>query len=205
MKMLLRSLLVLLPLALAAQVNAAVSVGKAAPEFTLLDPDGNPHSLSDYEGNVVVLEWVNHGCPFVRKHYDSGNMQKLQTDFTGKDVVWLTICSSAPGQQGHQTGGGWKKAIAAKGMASTELLIDESGSVGRMYGAKTTPHMYVIGPDGILAYMGAIDSIRSTRQSDIAKADNYVAKAVESVLAGEEVATPVTNPYGCNVKYRRDS
>ena len=189
--------------AITSTLHAAVSIGKPAPDFTLTDPDGNRHALSDYAGRIVVLEWVNHGCPFVGKHYGSGNMQKLQKTYTGADVVWLTICSSAPGQQGHESAAGWKKEIAAKGMAPTALLMDEAGAVGRMYGAKTTPHMYVIDSKGNLAYMGAIDSIASTRVADVEKAENYVVAAIASIKAGEPVAKPTSNPYGCNVKYSR--
>lgn len=184
---------------------SAASVGEKAPDFTLTDIYGETHSLSDYAGKVVVLEWVNYGCPFVQKHYNSGNMQALQKSAKEKDVVWLTICSSAEGKQGYMTDAQWREESEKKGAHSTATLIDESGAVGRAYGATVTPHMYVIRPDGALAYNGAIDSIPSARISDIAKAENYVAAAMDAVLAGKAVETPKSKPYGCGIKYSRDS
>jgi peroxiredoxin len=192
-------------LALAASVHAGVEIGKAAPDFTLKDSNGNARSLSEFAGKVVVLEWVNHGCPFVQKHYNSKNMQALQAKYTAKEVVWLTICSSAPGQQGHETPAKWNEVNAAKGYAGSALLIDEPGKVGRLYGAKTTPHMFVVATDGTLAYNGAIDSIKSSNPSDIAKAQNYVAAAIDEIVAGKAVTTATSAPYGCGIKYASDS
>jgi len=181
--------------------NAEVSIGQPAPDFTLTDCSGKKVSLSDYKGKVVVLEWVNHGCSFVVKHYGAGNMQKLQADATAKGVVWLSICSSAPSKQGHMTGGDASKACAEKKTASTAYLLDESGEVGKKYGAKRTPEMYVIDANGVLVYHGAIDDKKSTNPGDIAGSKNYVAAALDEVLAGKPVSTPKTEAYGCSVKY----
>lgn len=192
-------------LGLAASVQAGVEIGKPAPDFTLTDSHGKAHSLSDFAGKVVVLEWVNHGCPFVQKHYNSKNMQGLQAKYTAEGVVWLSICSSAPGMQGHGSPDEWNKMNEKKGFAGSALLIDEPGKVGKLYGAKTTPHMFVIDKKGVLVYNGAIDSIRSSNQADIAKAQNYVAAALDEVLASKSVTTTTSQPYGCSVKYASDS
>jgi peroxiredoxin len=178
------------------------SVGKPAPDFTLTDAGGAKRSLSDHKGKYVVLEWVNHGCPFVKKHYDSGNMQSLQKELTGKDVVWLSICSSAKGKQGHYSAGEWKKVAQEKGMASTAVLLDEGGTVGKTYGAKTTPHMYVVNPEGVLIYKGAIDDRPTADAADVKGAHNYVRAAVEESMSGKKVAAANTTPYGCSVKYQ---
>ena len=181
--------------------NAEVSIGQPAPDFTLTDCSGKKVSLSDYKGKVVVLEWVNHGCPFVAKHYGSGNMQKLQADAAAKGVVWLSICSSAPGKQGHMTGGDASKKCAETQSAATAYLLDESGEVGKTYNAKVTPEMVVIDANGVLVYQGAIDDKKSTNPGDIAGAKNYVSAALDEVLAGKPVSTPKTDAYGCSVKY----
>lgn len=182
----------------------ATAHADAAPEFTLKDAHGNEHSLSDFEGKIVVLEWVNHGCPFVVKFYSGGHMQALQKEMVDQGVVWLSICSSAPNQQGWMTPEDQAKTITEKGIKATAVLLDESGTVGRAYGARTTPQMVVIDAEGKIRYNGAIDSIRSTNSADIERADNYVRAAVASVKAGEEVAIPRTQPYGCSVKYSRN-
>jgi peroxiredoxin len=182
-------------------VNAA-EIGKAAPDFKLKDHTGKEYSLSEFKGKNVVLEWYNHDCPFVRKHYDSGNMQKLQKEYSGEDTVWLTIISSAPGEQGHRDPAGIKKERDAEKMASLTTLIDESGVVGRSYDAKTTPHMYIVDASGVLRYQGAIDSIRSADKNDITKAENYVASAMAAIKKGESVKVAKTNAYGCGVKYK---
>jgi hypothetical protein len=160
-------------------------------------------SLSDFKGKVVVLEWTNYSCPFVVKHYGSGNMQKLQADAAAKGVVWLSICSSAPNQQGHATPADALKACAEKNSAATAYLIDESGATGRAYGAKRTPEMYVINADGILVYQGAIDDKKSVDPADIATAKNLVAAAIDETLAGKPVSTPETEAYGCSIKYAK--
>ena len=193
----------LLLLALATWAHAEAEIGKPAPAFTLPSCESKSVSLSDYKGKVVVLEWTNYSCPFVVKHYGSGNMQKLQADSTAKGVVWLSICSSAPKQQGHATPADTLKACIEKNSAATAYLIDESGATGRAYGAKRTPEMYVINADGILVYQGAIDDKKSVDPADIATAKNLVAAAIEETLAGKPVSTPETEAYGCSIKYAK--
>jgi hypothetical protein len=200
-KLLSSSIIAAAALVLAVGANAAVEIGKPAPNFTLTDTHGKAHALADYAGKVVVLEWINLGCPYVQKHYDSQHMQNLQKTYTGKEVVWLTICSSAPGTQGNLSPAEWNKEIAAKSISSSAVLIDEPGKVGRLYGAKTTPHMFVVDPAGALVYDGGIDNMATTNVADLAKATNYVAAALDSVLAGKPVATATSKPYGCSVKY----
>lgn len=180
---------------------AAPQTGQPAPEFTLADSNGQTHKLSDFKGKFVVLEWLNHGCPFVMKHYDSGNMQKLQKEYTGKDVVWLSIVSSAPGKQGHMTPEETNQTKTEKGSAATAVLIDEDGTVGKLYDAKVTPELYIINPEGSLIYMGAIDDRKSTDPADVDGAKNYVKQALDEALAGQTVSEPVTAAYGCSVKY----
>jgi len=172
-----------------------------APDFVLKDSKGKEHKLSDYTGKYVVLEWTNYGCPFVKKHYSKGNMQKLQKKYTEKDVVWLSICSSAPGKQGYCSPDEAVKQTEAKEAACSAYLIDEEGKVGKLYRAKTTPHMFIINPTGNLIYQGAIDSIRSANPDDIVKADNFVQLALDAALNGQAVEKSTTKPYGCSVKY----
>ena len=172
---------------------AAPEVGQPAPAFTLTDSNGQSHNLADFKGKFVVLEWLNHGCPFVKKHYDSNNMQNLQKEYTGKDVVWLSIVSSAPGKQGHMSPAETNQAKEEKGSAATAILIDGDGTVGQLYGAKVTPELYVINPEGNLIY--AVDP------ADVEGATNYVKQALDEALAGQPVSTPKTEPYGCSVKY----
>ena len=193
----------LLLLTLATWVHADAEIGKPAPAFTLPTCESKSVSLSDYKGKVVVLEWTNYSCPFVVKHYGSGNMQKLQADAAAKGVVWLSICSSAPNQQGHATPADALKACTEKNSAATAYLIDESGATGRAYGAKRTPEMYVINADGILVYQGAIDDKKSVDPADIATAKNLVAAAIDETLAGKPVSTPETEAYGCSIKYAK--
>jgi peroxiredoxin len=180
---------------------AETEVGKAAPNFSLPDTNGRPHSLADLKGKYVVLEWYQPDCPFVRKHYRSGNMQALQKEYTAKGVTWLSIDSSAPGEEGNYPAGKLNEISAQDSAARTALLLDPSGEVGRLYGAKTTPDMYVIDPSGVLVYKGAIDNKRSTDLADVKTATNYVKGALEAVMAGKTVATTATQPYGCSVKY----
>ena len=193
----------LLLLALATWVHADAEIGKPAPAFTLPTCESKSVSLSDFKGKVVVLEWTNYSCPFVVKHYGSGNMQKLQADAAAKGVVWLSICSSAPKQQGHAAPADALKACTERNSAATAYLIDESGETGRAYGAKRTPEMYVINADGILVYKGAIDDKKSVDPADIATAKNLVAAAIDETLAGKPVSTPETEAYGCSVKYAK--
>lgn len=180
--------------------DTELAIGKTAPNFSLPAAGGERVSLADYKGKFVVLEWKNHLCPFVKKHYASSNMQGLQKHYTNKDVVWISIISSAPGKQGHVNGKEALMIAQNEGSAASKILLDEAGNVARLYQAKTTPHMFVINKKGILVYMGAIDSIRSTNQADIAKAKNYVANALDEVLADKKVTTTETEAYGCSIK-----
>lgn len=181
-------------------LSAAPQVGTPAPDFTVVDSKGTSHSLKDFAGKTVVLEWTNHDCPFVKKHYQ-GNMQALQADITKQDVVWLSVISSAPGKQGHINGAKADELTASRNAKPTAVVFDESGTVGKAYDAKTTPHMYVIDKAGTLQYMGGIDSIPSTKVDDIAKAKPYFANAAKAVIAGGTPDPAVTKPYGCAVKY----
>ncbi|HEY0968405.1 MAG TPA: thioredoxin family protein [Opitutaceae bacterium] len=183
-----------------AQAKEAV-IGQAAPDFTLTDITGKQHSLSSYRGKTVVLEWVNPECPFVIKHYGSGNMPNTQKAATADGVVWLTINSGVPGAQGDFDPAKASAWLKQQGAAPTAYFRDQNSAVGRLYGAKTTPHMYVINAEGTLVYNGAIDSIRSANVADIAKAENYVNSALAAVKAGKPVAKATSEPYGCNVKY----
>ncbi|MGJ8649119.1 MAG: redoxin domain-containing protein [Opitutaceae bacterium] len=187
--------------AIASITSAGVATGSAAPDFTLTDTKGVSHSLSDFKGKYVVLEWTRHDCPFVVKFYENGDMQALQKEMTDKAVVWLQIASSAKGKSGYLTAEQAEAIRIGTGTASTALLLDASGKVGRQYDARTTPHMYLINPAGELVYQGAIDSIKSARSKDIAKATNYVKAAYESAIAGEPIENATTTPYGCGVKY----
>ncbi len=177
-------------------------VDKPAPDFACNDSNGGEHTLSAYKGKIVVLEWLNHDCPFVKKHYGSGNMQKLQKVYTGRDVIWLSVISSAPGKQGFCTPDKANDLTRSNNAYPTAVLLDPLGTVGKKYGAKTTPHMFIIDKDGILVYNGGIDNKPSTDPLDIDKATNYVAKALNELLTGKEVTTKTSAPYGCSVKYK---
>jgi hypothetical protein len=191
----------LLTLFLAAPALAKVSIGQPAPDFTLTDSNGKTRSLSQFKGKVVVLEWNNPQCPFVGKHYGGGNMQKQQGDATAAGVIWLTINSSATGKQGDITGAEANAYVAKVGAKQTAYLLDPSGEAGRMYGARTTPHMYVIDKAGVLRFMGGIDSIASTDQDDLAKATQYIPQVLAELAAGKAVSVTTSEPYGCSVKY----
>lgn len=184
-----------------ATAQAAPEIGKPAPDFTLKDLSGKEHKLSDLKGKTVVLEWVNYGCPFVKKHYESKNMQNLQKEAVADGVVWLAICSSAPGKQGNEKPGDGKKLTEQQGSNATAYLTDEDGAVGKLYNAKTTPEMFVIDKAGTLVYMGAIDDKPTPKADSIEGATNYVKAALADVKAGKPVATTTTKPYGCSVKY----
>jgi peroxiredoxin len=177
-------------------------VGSAAPDFSVADSKGKTHSLSQYKGKYVVLEWFNPECPFVKKHYGPGNMQKLQNEYTGKGVVWLSVDSSAPGAEGNLTPEQAEKKISEWKGKQTALLLDPEGKVGRAYGAKNTPHMFVINPEGKIVYEGAIDSKATPNPADIASSTNYVKVALDESLAGKPVSNANTKPYGCSVKYK---
>lgn len=183
-----------------APVLAKPVIGQAAPAFTLTDANGKSHSLSDFAGKTVVLEWNNPECPFVKKHY-SGNMQGQQKDATGQDVVWLTINSGKAGKQGHMDGKQANAYVVASNASPTAYLIDADSATGVAYGAKTTPHMYVIDGNGTLQYMGAIDSIPTADVGDIEEATQYVPQALAELKAGKPVSVASTQPYGCSVKY----
>jgi len=180
---------------------AAAKVGEPAPDFTAPATSGTPVSLGSYKGKVVVLEWTNHQCPYVRKHYESGNMQALQREATSQGVVWLTLISSAKGEQGYVTAAQADELTRSRNAAPTVVLLDEPGTVGHMYGATNTPHMYVVDRTGVLVYAGAIDDRPTTRRADVEGANNYVRAALAAVAANQPVKTPITRAYGCTVKY----
>src|SRR5436190_18875524 len=177
-------------------------VGSSAPDLSLTDAQGKPQSRSAYKGKYVVLEWFNPECPFVKKHYGSGNMQKLQEEYTGKGVVWLTIDSSAPGTEGNLTPEQAQKKMAEWKTRQTALLLDPEGKAGRAYGAKNTPDMSIINPEGKIVYEAAIDSKATPYPSDIPNSTNYVKIALDESMAGKPVSTSSTKPYGCSVKYK---
>jgi peroxiredoxin len=179
----------------------ALRVGDPAPDFSGTDSHGQTHSLSEYKGKYVVLEWTNNGCPYTRKHYESGNMQSLQKQWTAKGVVWLTVLSSAPGEQGHMTAEQENAYLGKEHANPTAALLDPQGTIGHLYAAKTTPHMFVIDPSGKLIYDGAIDDHPTTDASDIPSSKNYVSAALTEAMQGQPVATAYTRPYGCSVKY----
>ncbi|MGH8670556.1 MAG: thioredoxin family protein [Burkholderiales bacterium] len=189
-------------LALAALGVRAASVGEQAPDFTLTDTYGNTHSLSASSGKFVVLEWFSHNCPFVGKHYDSGNMQALQKHYTGRGVVWYSINSTHSGHRDYREAQRSNELTAQKAASPSAVLLDASGEVGMLYGAKTTPHMFVVDPKGTLIYAGAIDDKKSTNKDDVKGASNYVAAALDQAMAGKPVSVARTPPYGCAVKYR---
>ena len=184
-----------------AEASTQAKVGAAAPAFTAPATTGANQTLGDLRGKIVVLEWTNHDCPYVRKHYESGNMQALQREAIGQGVVWLSIISSAPGTQGYVTPPQADELTSSRKAAPSAVLLDPKGTVGKLYGATNTPHMYVIDKAGVLAYAGAIDDRPTSRKSDVQGANNYVRAALQSVAAGEPVKTPVTRAYGCTVKY----
>lgn len=181
--------------------QAAVETGAMAPDFTAVDTHGDEHSLSDFKGKYVVLEWANYECPFVKKHYDHGNMQAVQKELAGEDLVWLTIYSSADGKQGSYTAEEANAKMAERDVMVTAALFDRSGEIGKEYGAKTTPHMFVIDKEGKVAYQGAIDDQPTPAASSLEGAENYVIDAVAALRAGEAVEVTDTQPYGCGVKY----
>jgi peroxiredoxin len=178
------------------------SVGSAAPDFSLTDANGRTQSLSQYKGKHVVLEWFNPECPFVKKHYGSGNMQKLQEEYTSKGVVWLTIDSNAPGTEGSLSADAASKIATGWKTHQTALLLDPDGKAGRAYGARNTPNMVVISPEGKIVYEGAIDSKATPNPADIPNSTNYVKVALDESLAGKPITTSTTTPYGCSVKYK---
>lgn len=185
----------------AAPVSADVTVGEPAPDFTLQGTDGKTYTLSDLEGQFVVLEWLNFGCPYVQRHYGSGNMPALQEQYTGEGIVWLSIVSSAPGKQGHYPPDEMNAENEKRGGKQTAILMDHTGEVGLTYGAQTTPHMYVINPEGTLLYKGGIDDQPRASQEETASVPSYVSAALDAAMNGEEVAVKAAPPYGCEIKY----
>ncbi|WP_260705295.1 thioredoxin family protein [Edaphobacter flagellatus] len=180
----------------------AIVPGVQAPDFTGTDSNGVTHTLSQYRGKYVVLEWANKGCPYDQKHYLSGNMEALQREWTSKGVVWLSVISSAPGEQGNVTPTEENQYLKTMKAAPTAALLDPEGTIARLYQAKTTPHMFVIDPTGKLIYQGAIDDKPTTNQADIKTAHNYLNEALDAAMAGKPVPTTTTRPYGCSVKYK---
>lgn len=195
--------LVIVLLALISFQASALTTGEKAPDFTLkgLSPKAADVSLSDFKGKVVILEWLNHGCPFVRKHYDSGNMQALQKKYTGQDIVWFSIISSAKGKQGYVSKDEAIKEKKENKSLATDVLLDPTGKVGQLYGAKTTPHIYIIDKSGNLVYQGAIDDSPDTDKNSIASAKNYIESGIEELNAGKKITAHTTKAYGCAVKY----
>jgi hypothetical protein len=187
---------------LSSEAASPASVGEAAPDFSLKDASGQTHTLSALKGKYVVLEWVNFGCPFVRKHYESGNMPSLQKAYTAKNVVWLSVCSSAPGKQGFFEGKELAAEISHMKASPSAYLLDPDGTVGRLYAAKSTPTMFVIDPHGTIIYGGAIDNMPSTNVDDVPRARNYVKEALDLALAGKSVEVTSSRAYGCSVKYK---
>jgi glutathione peroxidase-family protein len=179
----------------------AVRVGERAPDFTATDSNGQTHKLSEYAGKFVVLEWHNRGCPYTQKHYTSSNMERLQREWTGRGVIWLTVISSAPGKQGYVSAADENSYVKEMKAAPTAVLLDSTGALGHLYDAKTTPQMIIINPQGVMIYDGAIDDKPSTDTADISGAKNYVQQALEEAMAGKAVSVASTRPYGCSVKY----
>jgi peroxiredoxin len=188
-------------LGLAGAAGANPTVGADAPNFSVKDSTGKERSLSEFKGKTVILEWTNHDCPYVAKHYNTGNMQSLQKTYTGEGVVWLTVISSAPGTQGAVSSAKSDELTKSRDAAPTAVLFDPEGTMGQAYGAKNTPHMYIIKPDSKLAYMGAIDDKPTTRRDDVKGAKNYIVAAMDEIRTGKPVSTSRTTAYGCTVKY----
>lgn len=186
---------------MALSIGWAARVGEPAPEFTATDSNGQVHKLSEYHGKFVVLEWTNRGCPYTQKHYNSGNMQRLQREWTTQGVVWLTVISSAPGKQGYVTASEENIYLKQANAAPTAVLLDPGGTVGHLYEAKTTPHVFIINPKGSLIYNGAIDDRPTADLADVNGAKNYVSLALEEATSGKLVSNPTSRPYGCSVKY----
>jgi len=185
----------------AGSVIAAPRVGEPAPDFTGVDTQGKTHRLADYRGKTVVLEWTNHDCPYVRKHYGAGNLQEQQREAAAQGVIWLSVISSAPGQQGYVSPAEADELTRSRKAVPHAVLLDPEGRIGRAYEAKTTPHMFIIDEAGKLVYMGGIDSLATADPADIPKATQYVRVALKERAAGQPISAPVTRPYGCSVKY----
>jgi hypothetical protein len=187
--------------AIAPSAEAAVQTGSSAPAFSVTDTSGGQHALASYRGRTVILEWTNHECPYTVKHYATGNMQALQAAATGAGAIWLTVVSSRPGSQGFVGAAEADRLTASRNARPTGVVLDPTGQLGRLYGARTTPHMFVIDGAGLLAYMGAIDDRPTASHASVKGARNYVREALEAMAAGRPVAVASTRPYGCSVKY----
>src|SRR5579875_1757045 len=196
-----KKLLATVALATTATLAWALKPGDPAPDFKGTDSNGKTETLAQYRGKFVVLEWANKGCPYEQKHYNSGNMEKLQREWTSKGVVWLSVLSSAPGQQGNVSPAEENEYLRTMHAAPTAAILDPSGQIGRLYGAKTTPHMFIIDPQGKLIYEGALDDQPTPDPASLQNAHNYVSTALEEAMSGKPVTTAVTRPYGCSVKY----
>lgn len=195
------SFLIMFGLMAATAIANPPVIGERAPDFSVVDFDGNTHSLSDFEGKFVILEWLNHDCPFVVKFYNAGKMQELQKKYTEKGVVWLSVISSAPGKQGYLEAEAARAITKEKGAHPTTVLLDPDGTMGRAYDARVTPHMYIINPEGMLVYNGAMDDRPTPRASDLEGAHNFVVANMTRLLNGEPVEVATNTPYGCTVKY----
>ena len=200
-KRLLTSTTVVLAILAAFSAAWAARVGEPAPDFIATDTNGKVHKLSQYQGKFVVLEWSNRGCPYTQKHYNSGNMQRLQREWTDRGVIWLTVISSAPGKQGYVTASEENAYLKQVNAAPTAVLLDPTGALGHLYDAKTTPHIFIISPQGTLIYNGAIDDRPTTDAADVNGAKNYVSAALVEATSGKPVSSPTSRPYGCSVKY----
>lgn len=187
--------------AFAQPASANPKVGEMAPEFTGSDSKGASHALSKYRGKTVILEWTNHGCPYVQKHYGTGNMQSLQKETTGNGIVWLTVVSSSPGTQGYVAGLEADELTATRKASPSAVLLDPTGKIGHLYGATATPHMFVIAPDGKLVYSGAIDDKPTSNHADVKTAVNYIKNALSAIAAGKPASPSTTRAYGCSIKY----
>lgn len=187
---------------LAFTAHADPEIGKPAPDFSATGSDGKTYKLSDYKGKFVVLEWYNKDCPFIQKHYEPGNMQKYQDQYVKKGVIWFEVASSAKGREGYYTAEDMQKIRAKVGSKALATLLDPEGEIGGLYKAKTTPHMFIINPEGVVIYNGAFDDHPTPYAEDIPKSKNYVAMALDEAMAGKPVSKPLTRPYGCSVKYK---
>lgn len=193
--------IVILIITVASSAAWATRVGEPAPDFTATDSNGRVERLSEYHGKFVVLEWSNRNCPYTQKHYNSGNMQRLQQEWTSRGVIWFTVISSAPGKQGYVTASEENAYLKQIKAAPTAVLLDPTGALGHLYNAKTTPDMFIISPEGVLIYSGAIDDRPTTDLADIQGAKNYVTVALDEATSGKPVSSPTSRPYGCSVKY----
>lgn len=200
-KRFLTSTIIVLAILIAFSAVWAARVAEPAPDFTATDTNGKVHKLSEYRGKFVVLEWSNRGCPYTQKHYNSGNMQRLQQEWTGRGVIWLTVITSAPGKQGYVTASEENAYLKQVNAVPTAVLLDPTGALGHLYGAKTTPHIFIISPQGTLIYNGAIDDRPTTDPADVNGAKNYLSAALDEATSGKPVSSPTSHPYGCSVKY----